>query len=414
MDIDSFIAEIIANPDDDTARLIFADYLEENGDPRAEMIRIQFEMAELSHWDPKRAKLRTRELKLLREHGGFGSLPEGVRELGSRGGFLDAVEVTVARFLKCHEQIFAQAPIREVMLKSKSARFNQLATCEGMQRVRRLTLKGTQTNDEQLIDLFRSPNLCNLEALQLRQTGHSLRVAEAVASAPHLTGLRELRLPGMSGDAADLIVNSVILSGLQNLSLGLWNSAGADVSVFADADHFSNLTSLAFSGNISADGLLRFLNSPQMSQLRTLTLGSHRHRDLHSAFEQANPHENIQHATLMLALDNKCVPGLLRVLPNVRTLELGHNSIGEAGAKAIAEHPVLQQLDRLVLTANRVSFAGVVALAESPYRRKGMKLLLRGNQLSRRDVTKLQDTYGKTFGQLGKPREYARSGFGLW
>jgi uncharacterized protein (TIGR02996 family) len=44
----AFMAAIIADPGDDTARLVAADFLEENGDPdRAAFIRIQIELARL-------------------------------------------------------------------------------------------------------------------------------------------------------------------------------------------------------------------------------------------------------------------------------------------------------------------------------------------------------------------------------
>lgn len=45
----AFLAAIIADPDDDTARLVAADFLEENGDAdRAAFIRIQVELARLA------------------------------------------------------------------------------------------------------------------------------------------------------------------------------------------------------------------------------------------------------------------------------------------------------------------------------------------------------------------------------
>lgn len=44
----AFVAAIVANPDDDTARLVAADFLEENGDPdRAAFIRVQVQLARL-------------------------------------------------------------------------------------------------------------------------------------------------------------------------------------------------------------------------------------------------------------------------------------------------------------------------------------------------------------------------------
>ena len=45
---DDFIAEIHANPHDETPRLIYADWLEDQGDPRAEYLRIESELAGLS------------------------------------------------------------------------------------------------------------------------------------------------------------------------------------------------------------------------------------------------------------------------------------------------------------------------------------------------------------------------------
>ena len=39
---EAFLQAIIDNPDDDAPRLIYADWLEERGDPRGEFIRVQW------------------------------------------------------------------------------------------------------------------------------------------------------------------------------------------------------------------------------------------------------------------------------------------------------------------------------------------------------------------------------------
>jgi uncharacterized protein (TIGR02996 family) len=62
---DAFLADIIANPDDDGVRLIYADYLDERGDPRGEFIRVQIERARLPEDDPRQEPLATRERWLL-------------------------------------------------------------------------------------------------------------------------------------------------------------------------------------------------------------------------------------------------------------------------------------------------------------------------------------------------------------
>lgn len=66
---DAFLRAIAANPDDDTVRLIFSDWLEENGDPeRAEFIRIQCELVSSDLSRERRHALRVRERALLDAH----------------------------------------------------------------------------------------------------------------------------------------------------------------------------------------------------------------------------------------------------------------------------------------------------------------------------------------------------------
>ena len=65
-----FVHEILANLDDDAPRLVFADWLEERGEPpetaRAEFIRLQVERSRLAGRDARRAELAARELALAR------------------------------------------------------------------------------------------------------------------------------------------------------------------------------------------------------------------------------------------------------------------------------------------------------------------------------------------------------------
>src|SRR2546423_14803585 len=68
-DEDALLAAIDAEPHDDLPRLAYADWLEENGDvDRAEFIRIQCRLAELSPLDAGRVPLEVRETELLGQH----------------------------------------------------------------------------------------------------------------------------------------------------------------------------------------------------------------------------------------------------------------------------------------------------------------------------------------------------------
>ena len=64
-----FFEDILAHPDDNAPRLIFADWLDEHGDgARAEFIRVQVERATLPAWDARQVRLRLRERALIEEH----------------------------------------------------------------------------------------------------------------------------------------------------------------------------------------------------------------------------------------------------------------------------------------------------------------------------------------------------------
>ena len=57
-----FLQTVLENPADDGARLVYADWLEEQGDPRGEFIRVQIELAKLKPGDPNVERLTDREM----------------------------------------------------------------------------------------------------------------------------------------------------------------------------------------------------------------------------------------------------------------------------------------------------------------------------------------------------------------
>ena len=59
---DAFLQDIIEHPDDDGLRLIYADYLDERGDPRGDFFRVQCRLAKLPEDDLRR------ERELLGKH----------------------------------------------------------------------------------------------------------------------------------------------------------------------------------------------------------------------------------------------------------------------------------------------------------------------------------------------------------
>src|SRR5207245_672222 len=68
-DDQSFLDAIIADPDNLTLRLVYADYLEDKGDPRADFIRVRCALEEMDEYDERRPALEEQELRLLNTQG---------------------------------------------------------------------------------------------------------------------------------------------------------------------------------------------------------------------------------------------------------------------------------------------------------------------------------------------------------
>src|SRR5205823_4967842 len=104
-----FLRDIVETPDEDAPRLIFADWLEDHGQPeRAELIRVQCELARPSTSTPRQDELRAREKKLVKAHGQrwLGPLIDRVKNWRFQRG-LAHVEMGLGKFLtrKVHQHL---------------------------------------------------------------------------------------------------------------------------------------------------------------------------------------------------------------------------------------------------------------------------------------------------------------------
>src|SRR5579862_3542121 len=113
-----FLQAILAAPDDDTPRLIYADWLEERGDVRAEFIRVQCELARLSPDEPQYPDLEERAEDLIDEHGETwaGKVKSIVTDYEFRRGFVERVSLGAKKFLTHGAKLFQMAPVRDMKL----------------------------------------------------------------------------------------------------------------------------------------------------------------------------------------------------------------------------------------------------------------------------------------------------------
>jgi len=204
---DAFLQDILAHPDDDAPRLIFADWLEEQGDAasvsRAEFIRAQCALAK-GHLPPgTRAKLERRTWTLLMQYGGQWARP--VRRLVTtwefHRGFVGEVTLWGGEFLSRAARLFRRAPIQHVRLwretdPSVGRRLSlpALAASKHISRLRSFDLTDNGLESHDVRALIVSENLNGLTSLIL---GHN-RIGDsgirALAEAPILARLIYLDL----------------------------------------------------------------------------------------------------------------------------------------------------------------------------------------------------------------------------
>jgi len=398
---------VLADPDDDTLRLVYADALEEEGDSRrAAFVRSQVELARRPDYDP--ACVRARSCGWANPVADWvldlPELPEGLgwtRE-PFRRGFPAAVEARDAAAFVAHaDDLFARFPIESLDLAvAQVAQVRAFADCEWLARLVRLSI---------------------LE-------GMSGQAATRLLGSPHYERLRELHVgAGLTTAAtATAVVRSRVFKQLTTLSCRDDRAGGRtlvnELTRLADPPR---LKSLDLSGNrLTAEQLHPLLAAPALSAVEELNLGDNNLRaaglDTLAAARLPNlrtlhllrtqPQESAVHelarSDLFAGLrslslgENNLPPSAAASLAggpgaaNLRVLDLRENRLGDAGAATLAESPHLRNLLHLDLAANGVEDAGAAALVESPHLGGLICLDLHGNVISPAAATRLRQRYG--------------------
>jgi uncharacterized protein (TIGR02996 family) len=185
---------IRAQPDDDAPRLIYADWLDENGDPaRAAFIRLQCEEARLPVWDPARKVWRREWRRLLREHAWRwrDGLPRWARGEYERG-FLRDVHMNGTQFRRAMAEIWAIEPIANISLYGAVPDFIAAVQDPLFAQVRGLVVWGLAGYEgDALHALAETPHALHLQRLDL-----GLMPSDAYRPET-LTALRQWRLPDL-------------------------------------------------------------------------------------------------------------------------------------------------------------------------------------------------------------------------
>jgi uncharacterized protein (TIGR02996 family) len=117
---EAFLKAILAEPDDDTVRLIYADWFEEHGElDRAEFIRVQCQAGRLPPSDRRQEELSARAQALLTDANwsAWGGMLRGMTYTWQfRRGFVKKVWMGVKGFQEHAERVMRMAPVRHIQL----------------------------------------------------------------------------------------------------------------------------------------------------------------------------------------------------------------------------------------------------------------------------------------------------------
>jgi uncharacterized protein (TIGR02996 family) len=271
-------------PEEDTPRLAYADWLDEQGgEPakaRAEFIRLQVSLYRTPELlaDPAAARLRAAEL-LDRYRAAWG-LPTGLLQSRCviRRGFVDELiaggDWNAANDPAAVLKLLPHHPVRRLRLYGFRPGgpdvFEILEALDvpAFRRVRHLAVCGEQWIDELFGRLFGLEQFPELESLSLIGTGLTPRTVAVIARHPRLGGLHDLSISfagafwlnprqhvwrGVRDDGAVALAESPLLGNLRELSLRATAVGPAGARALAASATLADLRRLVLTENPDID-----------------------------------------------------------------------------------------------------------------------------------------------------------------
>ncbi len=390
-----FLEAVLADPDDDFVRLVYADWLEEHGQPeRAAFIRVQIELAKVAEDDPRRPGLLHQAYWLEYEHyyqwrDPFAHLhPEAIT---FHRGFAEEMTLPAEVFLSRADAAFAVTPLRRVRLRGVGDSMVKLCDSPHLERLRGLEISCSELSPSDVARLSGSSRLGSLEHLSL--AANRLPASSLVALLRSLP-LPSLRSLDLGGNTSDDNVARAIAEGdrprLRSLALGPSGGEYSDkiraggILAIAESPSLAGLEHLDVNWQAIGDAGLAALCGPTSSLALTWLeskqngIGEVGGAGLEAL--AASSLDTLRH--LDLSCNDVGVGGARALaswpgLGGVRCLYLEECALGDNGVRALARSPFIRRLRELRLGKNRVTDAGARALLESPSLPADLKLDLR-------------------------------------
>jgi uncharacterized protein (TIGR02996 family) len=173
---DALRAGVLLNPDDDTVRLVYADWLEENGEPeRGGFVRAQVWAALGEPYSPAVRQHLDTARKLFEGRGASwaAAVRRFVLQWQFARGFVEHVAVDVTGFPLHATELFALEPIRSLKpvrnaLADPPAELDDFLNVPQLARVTRLDLANLNLGPHEFDQLLACPHLAHVTDLSLR------------------------------------------------------------------------------------------------------------------------------------------------------------------------------------------------------------------------------------------------------
>lgn len=412
---DAFLRMIFANPDDDTPRLVYADFLQEFGDEarhaRAEFIRFQIwgenpdvEPAQREEWQRLAAeRLRAfGHLWIDPVDGGVAGrpAPEGVTSWQFRRGFIESVAVISERFPVAVKPIFARHPVRELQIERLTGAdsANAIADSRLLRRVETIRLRRAEfqergLGDAGLIRLLGSPHLDQLRTLDIDGQRLTDAAAGPLSRLPELPRLRVLRLwqhrfdPRWSGQiGTDELPMILFVPPFANLSCLMLENLplGQKAVDLLDGLTQRGIRAVAFRRcDLGDEGVVGLCQSESFGNLRELDLTQNR---LSVLACEALASSTATASLRQLALSSNPIGDegaavLVRPAWALRSCTLRNARLGDASLKTLSRASSLSPLRQIDMCGNQVGLPGLRSLCQSDLLTDLQSVDLRRNRL---------------------------------
>jgi uncharacterized protein (TIGR02996 family) len=392
---------IRAAPEDDTPRLVYADWLDDHDDaPRAAFIRAQVKAARLRREadeaglpHPSEAGRLDKDAdRLMRKNKAafLAGLPvgNGFAIYFARGMPEDAVPKDGKEFLKRADKAFAAAPIRTLSFSDINPELLEKAIATGhIRRVESISLHVRLANrDTPWAEMVRllgaSADISGLRRLSLRQLYRPPAdlgtVARALGEGKHWKSLRSLQLTIGGHLDLDGIQALARLKNLEELLLAGRTGAGPGLGrgvVVELARAFPKLHVLAFRApSFGDDAATAFAESSKLKHLQTLVGRERCSITDPEALLRLVASPKLASLT-KLELEGAPLTGRIPTSaiksrgPTLRVLDLERCGLNGAGVAALCALPALRGLTMLDLSQNDMGAVGARAIAAAPWER---------------------------------------------